>query len=139
MSSKRQQIVDALDARLKAAVASVSSRVFCWRKTALTVAELPALIYQDGEATTEMEIIGLRTHRLNVTILYAAHTKTSARLSRAALDEICAALFSDQTLSGNAESIELVNHDINITQDDDILGAAKIEIIITYRTAPGAV
>lgn len=138
MSSKRQSIVDALQTALTN-VTAVSGRVFCRRTSPLLPSQLPALVYSDNEATTEMEIIGIRTHRLSVEITAITTTKTSASQSRTLTADICTAIFADQTLGGIAESIELNSHNIMLEQDAEMLAAAHVTITIIYRTAVGAV
>ena len=80
MSSSRQQIVDALAARL-ATITKVGgyqtdagANVFVWRKYQLMPAECPALLLQDTELTTNYNtVIGLSEKRLTCEIVAVVH------------------------------------------------------------------
>lgn len=139
MSSYRQGIVTALETLLKSRVTSVSNRVFCHRKTPLTLAELPAVEFFDNDADTMMEIVGIRTHNLKVTIIYQAKTSTADDLARNALDEIAQGLFTDRTLGGLCETMDITGHNIMVAVANDVLAAAQLDIVITYRTAYGRI
>ena len=137
--STRTQIADAITTRLKAQVASVSSRVFRWRKAALSESELPALIWRDGKGDISEDTIGMWRHDLGVTLCYAASGSTTASAATTALTEMAAAIMTDYTLGGLAESIECINSDLMVGQEGEILGAAQIEIIITYNSPRGTI
>lgn len=137
--STRTQIAEALTTRLKTHVTSVSSRVYRWRKAALDPSELPALLWRDEKAATSEDTIGMWKHELSVTLNYCATGTTTASSATTALNELSAAIMGDYTLGGLAESIEFVSHDIMVGQEGDILGAAQIEIIITYNSPRGTI
>lgn len=137
MSSLRQQIADAIEARLKADITDVNNRVYCRRKTPLSTAELPAILFEDGDAAVSMEIMGIRNHALTVQIVACTKTSTSAEQARTMLESIAASVFSDQTFGGLACWTEMTNHAINSEHDGDLLAACQLTIVITYRTAPG--
>lgn len=137
--STRSQIVAALESALTDGITSVSSRVYRWRKAPFATQELPAVNYLDGKATLAPGLVGMNTHELPVAIVYAASGKTTASQATAALNEMCAALFEDYSLGGLADTIDLVSHDIMVAQEGDVLGAAQIEIIITYTSPRGTI
>lgn len=138
MSSVRQQLVDAIGTRLKADITTVQGRVWCRRKTPLQTTELPALLFEDGDAAVNMAIMGVRDHVLTVQIVACTKTGTSAEQARALLESIAASIFSDPTFGGLACWTEMQQHAINSEHDGDLLAACQLTIAITYRTAPGA-
>lgn len=136
MSSTRQQIVDALEARLKT-ITSIGGKVFVWRKSPVTVAETPCLLVADltAECSDDGDTIGSRLHTLTVEILAVTSSKTSASQARNLLTDIFSAIGSDNSFGGLALYSDPVAHEINTETDGDITAAVKVAMQVAYRTS----
>lgn len=146
MSSVRQQIIDAVETRLKTITTAngyatqIGSKVYVWRKSPLANTELPAVLVQDMAAQVDEEIIGQFTHRLAVRCAVFTSSATSPAQARAALNDLVTALFTDPFWSGLAEGgTTVASHDIMVEHDNNLVCAASVDIDIVYRTARGRV
>lgn len=147
MSSTRQQIVDALETVFKTITTAngytlqIGSKVYPWRKTPLSITDLPAICFWDGEADVNRETLeGTTSHRLHVTAALFCESKTTASQARAGINDMFKALNTDSTFGGLVQVFWPTSHDITMEVDGDICGAGRIEFALTYYTAtPGEI
>lgn len=141
MANTRQQIMDALEARLKSIStangygSNLGGSVHTWRKRPVTLADTPCLLVADGSADSTSLAYPVRDHRLSVDIVGVVSSNTTASQARQLADDIHAAIGADQTLGGLALKIDPLSHEITLETDGDITGAVKVSISIHYRTA----
>ena len=141
MSSVRQQIVDAIEARFKTIVTptyatQIGTKVYPWRKTPVQVAETPCICFWDSSAEVSFDgiAIGRRQHILQVEAVCFVSTKTTVSQARAIIEDMIAALGTDDTFGGLADRSELTSHEIGMEVDGDICGAGKITFTVQYTT-----
>lgn len=140
--SRRQDIVDAIETRLKTITTGggystqIGSKVYPWRKTAVQVSEVPCLCFWDQQADVEFEgrAIGTRQHNLAVEVVVFVKSATTAAQARAALQDVVAAIGTDDTLGGLADRCELTAHELTMEVDGDICGAGRIAFTVQYTT-----
>ena len=139
--SIRQDIIDALDARLKAIKVSggyktnAGLHVFDWLDRDLADTELDAIIYRDR--TDDLTPLSTRKFENRVTVEIEAKTKQAsgtARRLREIIEDIYKAIGTDETFGGLARSTRPEREEIEIQQQDKISGAATLSISIVYET-----
>lgn len=139
--SIRQQIITALDARLKTITIAngyntdAGLHVYDWLDRALADTELDAIIYRDPSCDINHGLAVAYINKVRVEI--EAKTKqagnTAERL-RHILEDICAAINTDETWAGLAENSEPLENSMDIQQDEKIKGSATLQIEIEYTT-----
>jgi hypothetical protein len=142
MSSKRQQIVDAIETRMKTILTTggyatnAGQRVYVWRTTPLADTELPALCLYDttGEVNEDGGIIGKFSHRLDLSIEAIASGSTTRSVVRNMIADVFKALGTDEYFGGLVETTSSPSHDINLEQADKLIGAGIVKFSVTYRT-----
>lgn len=140
-TSTRQNIIDALDARLRSILTSNSyhtdagAHVFDWLDRDLADSELDAIIYRDTGCAHTQTSLTHYIHRLRVEIqLKTQNGDETASLLRAMLQDVYAAIDVDETFGGLAEMTEMIEDTMSIDQSDKITGSASIVIEIEYTT-----
>ena len=139
--SKRQQIVDAIDARLKTITTAngyntdAGNNVFEWRSYPLDEnSELPALVYRDTEEIESLAVGGYQLHTLTIEIEGYVVGANAARDLRALIADVIKAIGTDLTWGGLAEDTRPVEESIEIDQEERKIAGAVIRIEIDYRT-----
>ncbi len=146
MDNARQQIVDAVTARLQTITKAngysldIGTRVFPWRKRPLAVNEVPAICFEDGHAAMQTQTLGGTTsHSLEFTIDLFVAGKTTATQARSGLADIMAALATDETFGGLVVDFSPGSHEITMLVEGDICGAGSLVFHLEYYTGPGAI
>lgn len=141
MDSKRQQIIDAIDARLKTIKTvngyetDAGNNVFEWRATPLQDSELPALLFRDTTSPVDDETYSMHLHTLSVEITLVASGATSADIIRKMLADIQKAIGTDATWSGIAADTLLRTVDIGTVEHAEFkYTGGAINIAIQYLT-----
>ena len=149
MSSKRQQIVDAVAARLgQIAVGKVwtlqdgASRtcttavkgVHPWRKIPFSSAMLPAIGFWDTESTPGEATLDGGCHLLQISVVGFVSGDASTDSARELNSDIMAAIGSDTTFGGLAELSIFNRVPLDMEQAGDVVSAGEILITVTYRT-----
>lgn len=148
MTTKRQQIVDAIVDRLKTIIPgkvftldsgsytcqSSIIDVYPWRKTAFSAAELPAIRLEDADADVEPGASGQHEHKLHLSLEGAVLKSTTAAAARAMVSDVLAAIGSDVKWGGLARWTDINSHSIDLEQAGDIISGFQILITVTYRT-----
>lgn len=136
----RQQIIDALEARLQAiSIAGgyrtdIGARVFEWRSTDLQKKDLPAILYRDGSAPVDNGVADFLGHQLQVDIQIITQGATAPADLREMVADVLQAIGVDATWGGLARNTLLTQVDMEIEQADKILGGASIALEIHYDT-----
>lgn len=142
MSSVRQQIVDAVDARLKTIKiqngydSDLGNSVFRWPTNFIAHDKTTALIYRDLDAEVFDAAHNKSDHRLNFVaeIMARLGTITDSEI-RKMLNDVSRALGVDHTLGGLAITLKITAHSINdMEQTEKIIGAGTINFTVHYRT-----
>ena len=136
----RQQIIDALDARLKTILTTgdyntnAGAHVFDWLDRDLADSELDAIIYRDK--TNEITPETIQNYSNKVTVEIEAKTKQAADTAqqiRKIIEDIYQAIGTDDRWGGLAIDTQPVSEEIDIQQADKIAGSAKLTIAIEYE------
>lgn len=139
--SIRQDIIDALDTRLKAIKVSggyktnAGLHVFDWLDRDLADSELDAIVYRDRTSNLQMESFSAVVNMVRLEI--EAKTKQAsgtARRLREIIEDIYKAIGTDETFGGLAHETLPAGEEIDIQQQDKIMGSAIINIEIAYIT-----
>ena len=137
--SKRQQIITALDTRLKAIKVSggyqtnAGLHVFDWLDRDLADAELDAIVYRDTNNNIISEGFDYYENRMRVEIeAKAKSAATTAAQVRKIIKDIYKAIGTDETFGGLAHYSEPVSDALDIQQADKIAGSATVIIEIIY-------
>jgi hypothetical protein len=140
--SKRQQIVNAVDARFKAIKIAngyntdLGNKVYRWKSTDIDRIETMALIYRDLKAPVLDAPHNKSDHNLlfEADIIAKAGTLTDDEV-RKMLDDVNKAIGVDWTWGGLAIRTAIIENAISdIEQADKIVGVGKIIFEILYRT-----
>jgi hypothetical protein len=140
--SKRQTIVDAIDARFKTILVSpggyetnLGANVFPWKTTPFTDDELPGLAYRDLDETNDISI-GQWEHAMMLEIDIHVFSETDAMAAlRAAIKDVVTSIGSDTTFGGLTEDVVPAERDfIRITQNDGRYAGCTLSMIVLYLT-----
>lgn len=149
MSSVRQQIVDAIEARLKLIVSGKIwtlpdglthtcttnvAGVYPWRKVPFSVAQLPAIGFWDTTSGLEDGTFGSFNHALEVNIVGFVSGSSSVNAARELNADILAAVGSDHRWNGLARWTEVQNMPLDMEQAGDVVAAGEIKLTVHYRT-----
>lgn len=143
MISKRQQIVNAIDARFKTIttangyVTNIGNRVACWETVDLSRLETMMLLYRDRLADILDSPHDRSDHRLGfeANIVAKAGALTADEV-RAMINDVSKSLGVDYTLGGLAISTRVISHEVDdIEQLGKIVGGGTVRFEVLYRTA----
>ena len=149
MSSVRQQILDAIEARLKLIVAGKvwtlpdgSTRtsattvkgVYPWRKVPFTPTLLPAIGIWDTESTPGDATLDGGCHLLQVSVVGFVVGSAAVDSARELSADILAAIGSDTTFGGLVEISTFDRVPLDMEQAGDVVSAGEIIVTATYRT-----
>lgn len=140
MASIRQQIMTAMDTRLKTILVAngyetnLGQKVYAWKATPLDDVDLPALEYRDiANDRLEGGPIGKFRWALTIEIgIVAASASTTIADVRKMLNDVYKAMGTDETWSTLAQWTEQPSDKVEIEQQDKIIGGAKILFNIVY-------
>ncbi|RQW89937.1 MAG: hypothetical protein EHM79_02200 [Geobacter sp.] len=140
--SKRQQIVDAIETRMKTILTTggyatnAGRNVFDWRITPIPETELPAICIYDGDCAIDYEEtpVGLQGHFLIVDLVSDAKGSAARADVRKINADVVKAIGTDLTWGGLAVDTDLISHGLNMEQGDKPIGAGIVRIKIYYRT-----
>lgn len=140
--SKRQTIIDELDAKLKAIqidngyITNAGDNVFVWREDELQPAEMPGIIYVDRLAGKTDGVIGMFRWSLAVDLYcYAAQGKDTPESMRILIADVIKAIGAGASGRWNnqAQSTELSNGaEMSIERRGKTAGEALLSFNIIY-------
>ena len=147
-ASNRQQLVDAIEARLGSIAPGVVfmlpdgtytcqgtiEGVFPWRKAKFSQSEVPAIKMSDTDAKTTPGPSTMHEHKLQVDLELYVLGKTSASAIRSLMADVVAAVGSDPRWNGLAYWTDIDGHTVDVEQAGDVVSAALINLTVTYRT-----
>lgn len=138
--TNRQQLIDAVEARLKT-ISAFSGRVWPWRRTPVSLAtEVPCALFFDREASVVYAgvPVGFAEHRLKFEIEAYAKGSTTASQARAMLGDMIAAIWQDPQWGGLARWTEIDNHELALEHTGEIVGGILLTVTIVYRAPHGS-
>jgi len=142
MANLRQQIVDAIETRLKTIrVANgyqteAGQHVFPWRLVPIPDSDMPALCIYDTDCNMSPDgAIGYFTHELQVDIDAIVSGSASRTTVRSIMEDVFRAVGVDRTWGGLAEHTEIQSHGINLEQAERVLGAGQVRMTVRYRAS----
>lgn len=140
--STRQDIVDAIDTRLKTIKTTAGyktnagNNVFDWLDRDLADSELDAIIYRDKSSVMDMSDFDSKMSSVIVEIeVKTKSTTTTAAQVRKMIEDVYKAIGTDETWGGLALQTMPKTDDINVQQSDKITGSGTIMIEIQYESA----
>lgn len=136
----RQQLIEAVEARL-GTVAAFQGRIYPWRRTPLSLAEVPCAVILDRDAAVRYEGVemGKGEHLLTIDIEGYAKGSTTAVQARSMLGDIVAAVWQDPRWGGLARWTTIDSHELALEHAEEIVGGIKVQITITYRAPLGSI
>jgi len=147
-ASIRQQLVDAIEARLGSIAPGVAFQlpggsyvcqgtikgVYPWRKAAFSQTEVPAIKLDDADAKTSPGPSTMHEHKLQVDLELYVAGKTSTSAVRSLMADVIAAVGSDPRWGGLAYWTDIDGHTVDVEQAGDVISAALVNLTVTYRT-----
>jgi len=139
--SIRQQIISALDTRLKAILTTggyetnIGVNVFDWRSESLEESDLPALIYRDISAETTIDTMASFAHKMTLNILVAVQNSTPMAEIRKIIADIDKAIGVDHTYGNLALMTERISDESGVEIDEKKFAGCQIVYVITFRTS----
>jgi hypothetical protein len=136
----RQQIITALDARLKAILKAggyatdAGKNVYDWRTETIPEDFLPALIYRDISCETEITGLEVFTHSLKIMIVIAASGSTSMAEIRKMLADIDKAIGTDLTWGGLALLTARIGDESLVDTEENKFSGCQTIVMVTFRT-----
>lgn len=154
MSTIRQQIVDAIDTRLKliapghqftlpSGVHTCATQlkdfagekgVWQWRKVQFSLNQVPAIEFRDTDADTEPGPSTQHEHKLQIELDIFFKGGTALADGRTALADVIAAIGSDPRWGGLARWTDINNPNINMDQAGDVIAGVQLNFTVSYRT-----
>lgn len=148
MSTVRQQIVDAIDTRLKLIApghqftlpsgvhtcGSTILGVYQWRKVPFSANQVPAIEFRDTDADTEPGPSTQHEHKLQIELDIFFKGGTALADGRTALADVIAAIGSDPRWGGLARWTDIASPNINMDQAGDIIAGVQLNFTVSYRT-----
>lgn len=142
--SSRQEIVDAIKARLQTIQAAngydtdLGLHVFEWKVTAFSDSELPGVCFRDTEQTVAELTGGFRNVSLTVElILGAASGAATPSIVRQGIGDVVRAIDSDPTWGGLAWDTAIQSDEMFMDHDGKLTGLAKVTAVVKYQTHRG--
>lgn len=139
--STRQDIIDAIDTRLKTIKTTAGyktnagNNVFDWLDRDLADSELDAIIYRDKSSVMDMSDFDSKISSVIVEIeVKTKSTTTTAAQVRKMIEDVYKAIGTDETWGGLALQTMPKTDDINVQQSDKITGSGTIMIEIQYES-----
>jgi hypothetical protein len=139
--SVRQDIIDALDARLKAILVTngyetdIGQNVFDWLAEPLEEDDLPALIYRDTSVETTIDTIASFAHKMILNIMVAVANSTPMTTIREIIADIDKAIGVDHTFGNLALMTERISDEAGVEIDEKKYAGCQIVYAITFRTS----
>jgi hypothetical protein len=130
MPTVRQLLLDAVAARF-ASIPALASKVFPWRVSPVEPDGIPCCILRD--VSCESRISGTQVHYHNLKMqadFYASGPVAARDLMQLAYQSIGL----DRKWGGLAINTEPLNDSMMATQEEKLLGGARMEFIIGFRT-----
>lgn len=141
MAIKRQQIIDILDAKLRAITiangyhTNAGNNVYAWLDRPMQPSKLPAIVYRDAIVSKENGAIGTFRWSLQIEIaVFAEDGVHTASTTRKVIADVLKAVGAGdaERWGGNAEDTILGGSETAIERHDKIEGASVITINIIY-------
>lgn len=136
----RQQIVTAIDTRLKAIKTTagyqtnLGNNVFQWRTTAIDADnEMPCATHRDTQDTIDLTI-GLHLHTLKIEIGVFAKGSTSPAEMRKLIGDIHEMTGSDVTWGGLAEDTKIISEKIISAHEENKFMGIEVELEVEFTT-----
>jgi len=146
--SRRQQLVDAIEARLKDIANGVVfnlpdgayvcqnniNGVYPWRKTPFNPNELPAIEFWDASSDDSPGASGQHEHQLPIVLQVSTAGSQPASVARTLMEDIVAAIGSDPRWGNLASWTDITGHGLMIEKAGDVIAGAQILFTVRYRT-----
>ncbi|MCC7202446.1 MAG: hypothetical protein IT393_07295 [Nitrospirae bacterium] len=140
--SKRQQIVNAIDGKLKTILVSngyetsLGNNVYEYWDVALEESELPGVIWRDSSEICTPLISDMQDRLLTVSLTLQAIGADAPKQLRKMIADIEKAIKTDLTWGGLAIDTDPVNmtEAFEIEHKEHLVGACRIEFTLKYRT-----
>lgn len=146
MSSRRQQIIDALAIRLHTITlvngyaTNAGVNVFVWRKHPVTPAETPCLLVQDGELNREYGVTIAKvknTLTCNILALTVDSKASTPELARMMEEDIVKCMATWDTAGGLADRLLVTKSSPSMEQHEQMVGMVQITVEIVYTCDRG--
>jgi hypothetical protein len=143
MSSIRQQVMDALETRLKTVLISngystnAGQKVYPWRLEPFTPADMPGIALRDPGEDVEAEAIktpkGRQLHKMRVELYLCATGSDAVSTARAMILDVMAAIGTDPTFGGLIDWVSDIKDEVQADQEDNLVCSALVSMTFNYR------
>ena len=142
VDSKRQQIMTAIDTRLKAIKivnnyeTNAGNNVYEFWDIALEDDELPAIIWRDGAEDSELLVSTTQDRTLTIELVLQALGVTAPAILRKLIADVEKAIAVDYTWGGLAIFTSVMNivDTFDVEYKDRRVGACRTRFTVLYRT-----
>jgi hypothetical protein len=135
--SKRQQIIEAIDTRLKTILttggyhSNIGQHVFEWKTSPFSDEQEPGVTYRDVSNNREAEG-AVNKFRWRLTVEIEVVSQTTAETMRLMIADVLKAVGVDHTWGALAQRSGQPDTEMIVEQTDKIVTGAKITLPITY-------
>ena len=142
MTSKRQQIVTAIDTRLKLITitngyeTNAGNNVYEFWDIALEDDELPAIIWRDGAEDSDLLVNTTQDRTLTVELILQTLGATAPAILRKLIADVEKAILVDNTWGGLVIFTSVMNviDTFDVEHKDRRIGACRTRFTVLYRT-----
>lgn len=148
MAATRQQIIDAIQTRMKQIApgfvftlpsaaytcGSTIKDVYQWRKVPFSLAQVPAIEFRDTDDKVHPGPSTQHEHRLHIGLDVYFTGSAAVAAGRAAMQDIIAAIGSDPRWGGLARWTDIDDSNLDMEQSGDIIAGVQVNFTVTYRT-----
>ena len=133
----RQRIVDAIDTRFKAIkktggyATDIGNHVFWWKESTLQVSDLPGMNCRDKSPEKELGC-GVEDNILPIEIEAGVSGSTTPAELRKIVADINKAIGVDETWGDLAQTTDLKEDSISLTQNENKVGLVTLTMTIEY-------
>ena len=142
MANKRQQIMDAVKARLQnitvanGYMTNLGNNVYEWKETAFAENEMPGIDYRDALCERFSSVLNRFRWRLSVGIEIATQNSTAVSDVRKMIADVYKVIGTDDTWGGLAIITEQPESDeMRVTKEERFIAGALIGVFIIYETS----
>ncbi len=138
--SVRQQIISALDTRLKAILVAngyqtnIGANVHDWLSETPSEDDLPILDYKDVSVSTEIGSFVDFTHEMSLIIRAAVKSGTPMVAIRQVIADVDKAIGVDHTFGQLALITKRIGDESGVQIGDQVFAGCGINLLITFRT-----
>jgi len=141
VSTKRQQVVEALQVAMQTVPGIAAGKVHIWKDPEdLQTADMPCIIIRDGRADVSRETLdGGYLHRLQVEISIWYTGTTAWQQAQDGAQAMLTAYLASSTLQNLLLTDTLTAHEIGVSRYGSIMAAGQVDLTLGYIADAGTI